>query len=60
MNGPKFRPFFRYSSERNVIFSALNKEKMYYDAYEEDIAVAHFFFDTPTAFQFSMGVRTLE
>ena len=28
-----------------------------YDAYEEDIAVAHFFFEEPTVFEYTRNVK---
>ena len=48
---------FRYfGEEREVVFASLANREPYYDAYEEDVAVAHFFFEFPTAFQFVKGV----
>ena len=39
---------------RAALFDATKAER--YDAYEKDIAVAHFFFRTPTVFQFTREV----
>ena len=47
----------KFSDERHVIFDWLYNTDNNYDAYEHDIAVAHFFFDSPTAFQFEKGVN---
>lgn len=47
----------RYSDQRQAIFASLTNEQPYYDAYQEDFAVAHFFFDSPTAFQFEKSAR---
>ena len=49
--------FFRHAEERNVLFASLDNTDRYYNAYEDDIAVAHFFFNSPTAFQFEKAVR---
>ena len=46
----------RYSDQREVIFASLDNEEPYYNAYEKDIAIAHFYFDSPTAFQFVKSV----
>ena len=46
----------RYANQRDVVFANLNNENPTYDAYEQDIAVAYFYFDSATAFQFEKGV----
>ena len=46
----------RYANQKDVVFADLNNENPTYDAYEQDIAVAYFFFDSATAFQFEKGV----
>ena len=49
---------FRYfAEESDVVFASLANREPYYDAYDKDIAVAHFFFESPTAFQFVKGVN---
>ena len=45
-----------FANQRDVVFADLNNENPTYDAYEQDIAVAYFFFDSATAFQFEKGV----
>lgn len=47
----------RYSDQREAIFASLTNSQPYYDAYDQDFAVAHFFFDSPTAFQFEKSAR---
>ena len=49
----------RQSNERSYVGRAALFEATkadVYDAYEKDIAVAHFFFRTPTVFQFTREV----
>ena len=41
----------------NEIFSATNKKVPTYDAYEKDIAMVTFFFETSTVFEFSRDQR---
>lgn len=45
----------RYVS-RSPIFEEQDREHGVYDAYEKDIAVAHFYFTNPTVFQFTRDV----
>ena len=42
---------------RSALFDATKADR--YDAYEKDIAVAHFFFSSPTVFQFTREVSSL-
>ena len=57
--GTIFRRFdlCSFANQRDVVFADLNNENPTYDAYEQDIAVAYFFFDSATAFQFKKGVH---
>ena len=39
------------------VFTAYTNEKKMYNAYEKDIAMVTFFFETTTVFEFSRGLR---
>ncbi len=36
----------------DALFASLDMKEPYYDAYDKDFAVAHFFFNSPTALEF--------
>lgn len=48
----------RWAEDKDkAIFDQLMDSAPTYDAYERDIAVAHFYFEAPTVFQYSRQVR---
>ena len=55
----KFSSNMRFSSdpEKHRIFTTLFKDDEQYDAYEKDIAVVTFFFESNTAFEFERRSR---
>ena len=46
----------RFSDQREIVFASLDNQEPSYDAYEKDFAIAHFYFESPTAFQFEKAV----
>ena len=50
-------PFLVKSVKGNVVFSASLENNPKYDAYEKDIAMVTFFFETPTIFEYTREER---
>ena len=51
---PIYENFFLTFQQRNsALFTVTNDAHETYDAYEKDIAIASFFFEEPTAYEYS-------
>ena len=50
-------PCLGKSVKENVVFSASLENNSKYDAYEKDIAMVTFFFETPTIFEYTREER---
>ena len=47
-----YRNFTRSEDETSEVFAAANRKKRQYDAYEKDVGMVTFFFETTTAYEF--------
>ena len=45
---------------RSAVFESQQADETFYDAYEKDLAIAHFFLASPTVIQFSKTARTTQ
>ena len=50
-------PYLGENVKGNVVFSASLENNSKYDAYEKDIAMVTFFFETPTLFEYTREER---
>ena len=56
-SGPGRRNWMQEEDSQEQVFKVENKNRPLYDAYEKDITVASFYFDSPTSYEYTREAR---